>query len=59
MGFAGVKSGRNEAAMKQLNLTMEIMEYLFITKPFFTMLAMIQDLQWYLNIDLPDTLAIL
>ncbi len=45
MGFAGVKSERNETTMKRLNLAREIMEYLFITTLFFTMFAMIQDLQ--------------
>ncbi len=51
MEFAGVKSEKNETAVKRLNLAREIMEYLFITTLFFTMFAMIQDFEWYINID--------
>jgi len=43
MGFAGVKSERNETTMKRLNLAKRIMEYLFITTLFFIMFAIIQD----------------
>jgi hypothetical protein len=43
MGLAGVKSERNEATMKQLNLARGIIEYPLITTLFITMSAMIQD----------------
>ena len=43
MEFAGVKSERNEANIKQLNLAGRIMEYPLITTLSFAMLVMIQN----------------